>query len=95
MGAMHALDIPFKFDNVAASDATRDPLAGRRPERHAMGGTMSQLWANFARHGVPSAEGSPTWPAYDLQARATYVIDMPCRVEPDLHRAERQFWESA
>jgi len=44
---------------------------------------------------VPSAEGSPTWPAYELQARATYVIDMPCRVEPDLHRAERQFWESA
>ena len=95
MGAMHALDIPFKFDNVAASDATRDPLAGRRPERHAMGRTMSQLWAGFARHGVPSAEGSPAWPAYDLQARATYVIDVPCRVEPDLHRAERQYWESA
>jgi len=95
MGAMHALDIPFKFDNVPASDASRDHMAGLRPERHAMGRTMAQLWASFARHGAPSADGCPAWPAYDLGTRATYVIDVPCRVEPDLHRAEREFWEAA
>ncbi len=94
MGAMHALDIPFKFDTVAASDATREPMAGRRPERHAMGRTMARLWGNFARHGVPSAEGCPAWPAYDLATRATCVIDVPCHVELDLHRAERLFWEA-
>lgn len=94
MGAMHALDIPFKFDNISASDATRDPMAGRRPERHAMGRTMARLWASFARHGAPSAEGCPAWPAYDLATRTTYVIDQPCRAVPDLHRAEREFWEA-
>ncbi|MFM2287995.1 MAG: hypothetical protein RL684_1138 [Pseudomonadota bacterium] len=94
MGAMHALDIPFKFDNVPASDAAPTHMAGQRPERHAMGRTMARLWANFARHGAPSAEGSPAWPAYDLRTRATYVIDAPCHVEQDLHRAEREFWEA-
>jgi para-nitrobenzyl esterase len=97
MGALHALDIPFKFDNMETKSALPlpgdPPFAGRRPERHGVGKSMSSLWAGFARTGRPQAAGLPEWPAYTIDARACFVIDAPCRVVNDLHRDERLFWE--
>jgi para-nitrobenzyl esterase len=93
MGAMHALDIPIKFDNVDAALPNGWVVAGPRPEKRLAGHNMSRLWANFARTGRPSAPGVPEWPAYDVETRATMFIDADCHVERDPHRAERLFWE--
>lgn len=97
LGALHALDIPFKFDNMDTRSALPlpgdPPFAGRRQARYAVGKAMSSLWAGFARTGRPQAEGLPPWPAYTTTARACFVIDAPCRVVDDLHRDERLFWE--
>jgi len=92
IGAMHGLDIAFKFDNVDVQFRGR-PFAGTRPEKYAAGKNMSRLWANFARTGKPSAEGQPEWPAYDLTRRATMVIDSECHVVDDPHREERLYWQ--
>jgi para-nitrobenzyl esterase len=96
MGALHALDIPYKFNNMETKSALKlpsdPPFAGRRPERYAVGRAMSGLWSGFARTGRPHAAGIAEWPAYELGGRACMVIDSPCHVVGDLNREERLFW---
>jgi len=57
---MHASDIPFAFDTVAAKygkDLTPgDAAAGR---------AMNGYWVAFAKIGKPEVPGQPVWPAYD------------------------------
>lgn len=88
VGAMHAIDIPIVFDNVASGDT----LAGDRPEAAAVARNMSEMWATFARTGRPAAKGQPAWPAYELKTRPTMVIDAKCEVVPDRFGAERKLW---
>lgn len=55
----HGAEIPYVFENNSSS------LAGQ----------MGQAWANFARNGVPSADGMPEWEAYTRDGGATMLID--------------------
>jgi len=91
LGPMHALDIPFKFDNVDVA-MRGSVLAGARPERHAASRAMSEMWSTFARTGVPGAAGQPRWPRYTLDRRETMMIDAECRVVTDPFEEERTFW---
>ncbi len=62
MGAMHASDIPFAFDTVAAKygkDLTASDAAAAR--------AMNAYWVAFTKTGKPEAPGEPTWPPYDPQ----------------------------
>lgn len=63
MGAMHASDIPFAFDTVAAkygkSLTASDAAAAR---------AMHAYWVAFAKTGKPEAPGLPAWPAYTPQS---------------------------
>ena len=65
MGAMHASDIPFAFDTVAAKYGKEltasDAAAGR---------AMNAYWVAFTKTGKPEAPGQPAWPAYDRQTDA-------------------------
>ncbi|HET8995672.1 MAG TPA: carboxylesterase/lipase family protein [Acetobacteraceae bacterium] len=88
LGAPHALDVPFTFDTLDFTNAT-DRSAGA----HALAGTMATAWANFARSGVPGAEGMPEWPTFRLEDRATMVLDAPCRVARDPGREGRLLWQ--
>lgn len=102
IGAAHAAEIAYKFDNVravpevvSASGLAAGPQ--RLPptladERAAL--NMSQMWATFARTGHPGAIGQPTWPAYDISRRATMEIDTQCKVIDDPDSAERKVWEA-
>lgn len=93
IGAMHAMDIRLKFDNLAVAERTSPSLT---PEEHAnhvkAAKNMSQMWATFARTSQPAAVGQPTWPAYDLHARSTMYIAANCHVANDPYPAERQIW---
>ena len=53
---------------------------------------MSRMWATFARTSRPGVPGQPTWPAYDLQSRATMMIEARCHVAKDPYPNERQVW---
>ena len=60
MGAMHASDIPFAFDTVAAKygkDLTEKDAAAAR--------AMNAYWVAFAKTGKPEVPGQPLWPPYD------------------------------
>ncbi len=67
-GAMHASDIPFAFNTVAArygQDLTeRDAAAAR---------AMSAYWIAFTKTGKPEVPGQPAWPAYD--AKSDRIMD--------------------
>jgi len=67
-GAMHATEIPYVFDTVAArygKDLT--------PADAAIAKAAHAYWVGFAKTGVPAAPGQPAWPAYDPKADA--IID--------------------
>jgi para-nitrobenzyl esterase len=86
-GAMHALDIQFKFYNVEGG------MAGTKEDRFEASRNMTGLWTSFARNGKPVAPGQPDWPAYELESRPTLRIDSTCKVIYDRFRAEREMWE--
>jgi para-nitrobenzyl esterase len=103
MGAAHASEIVYKFDNVQASAASSTnsamPAGARMmppptvaDEKAAR--NMSQMWATFARTGHPSASGQPSWPPYDTKTRATMEIDTQCTVVDDPDGAERKIWDA-
>jgi para-nitrobenzyl esterase len=93
VGAMHAMDIRLKFDNLAAADSRQPSLTPEEAADHALAAkNMSRMWASFARTGQPAAAGQPDWPAYDLQKRATMMIEARCHIANDPYPSERQVW---
>ena len=97
LGAAHATEIWYKFDNVdveGPKNAPGPPLIGTDPDRKKAALNMSEMWATFAKTGHPGAKGQPSWPAYTLQKRATMMIDAQCKVEDDPFGQERVMWES-
>ena len=81
LGAAHATEIWYKFDNVdEAPNPERPSLIGTDPDRKKAALHMSEMWATFARTGHPGAKGQPYWPAYTPQKRATMMIDAQCKV---------------
>ena len=59
-GSTHCIEIPFVFDNVALHRT----FTGGGEEAVELGHRISRLWTNFAKTGVPSAEGIPAWEPY-------------------------------
>jgi len=86
--AAHALEIPFVFNNPDIA-----PFTGSGDERYQLAQSMSSAWVNFARNGDPNGPGLPQWPAYDADKRATMLFNVPCAVENDPRRAEREVWK--
>ncbi len=87
-GAMHAIEIPFKFNHPEGLAF----FTGNRPERFKAARNMSAMWAAFAKSSNPNAEALPKWPAYTLERRATMIIDVECKVIDDPNRIEREAW---
>lgn len=85
--APHAMDVPFAFDTI---DLTN--LTDLSPAAVGLAGTMAELWATFARTGMPSGRGVPAWPRYDLTDRATLSLDAPCRVVNDPRGETGRLW---
>lgn len=63
-GAYHGAEIPFVF-NQTQQDTEAQTFAEQ----------VSRLWVNFAKTGVPSAEGIPEWKPYDREQGATMLLD--------------------
>lgn len=95
LGACHAVELPFVFGNFEA--ATAIAYAGENlPESLAKKTQAS--WAAFATSGDPSIDGEVKWPKYDLNTRATMIIDeTPWEVvndpKPDARKYMRDMYE--
>ena len=60
MGSTHCIEIPFVFDNVLLHRT----FTGGADDAVELGHRVSRAWTNFAKTGVPSAEGMPEWEPY-------------------------------
>ena len=60
MGSPHCMEIPFVFDNVLLHRT----YTGGGEDAVELGHRVSCLWTSFAKHGVPSAAGMPTWKSW-------------------------------
>lgn len=94
-GTPHAMDIPFKFNNVVPSNPSNSwTMGGQLPERFTASHNMAEMWTTFARTGKPGAVGQPEWLPYSLLRRPTMRIDTRCEIFFDRNKAEREMWKS-
>ncbi len=96
LGAAHALEIPYKFNNIAKpreSPMRMDIMSDTRASSIKTALNMSEMWSTFARTGHPGAKDQPFWPPYDAEKRATMEIDAQCKVVNDPFSLERELWE--
>ncbi len=83
LGAFHALDVPFVFDDLD------DPvLLGDDPPQH-LARQMHEAWTRFATTGDPAGGAITDWPCYD-DSRAVLMFDdtSTVRLDPDAERRE-------
>jgi len=95
LGACHALEVPFVWDNLDARGA--DVFAGPATDAtRELARQMADAWVSFARTGVPAADGLPEWRRYDADRRATLWLD-PGSVEvvEDPMGDERRLWQGS
>ena len=87
LGACHALDLPFTFDNLDRQSV--DMFTGTSPDRQAVADALSGSVLSFA------TTGDPGWPAYEASARSTRQIDVSSPVLTDPEAAIRELWIAA
>ncbi|MBN3585944.1 carboxylesterase family protein, partial [Algoriphagus aestuarii] len=74
MGAAHAVEIPFMFDNLDRGGVGF--LVGTiDDEMRDLSTAMADAWVAFAATGSPHADGLPDWPGYDSDGRNTMILD--------------------
>ena len=89
--AMHTIDIPFMFDNIAMAEGQIGSAPEQLAAANALAATMSEMLIAYARSGNPNCAGLPNWPAYDLKNRGTMMWERTPRIENDPRGAERVF----
>jgi para-nitrobenzyl esterase len=89
--AMHTIDIPFMFDNIAMAEGQIGLAPEQLAAANALAATMSEMLIAYARTGNPNFAGLPNWPAYDLKNRSTMMWERTPRIENDPRGAERVF----
>ncbi len=94
--AMHTIDIPFMFDNIAMASWQIGTAPEQVQAANALAATMSGMLIQYGRTGNPNgAAGLPEWPAYDLKNRSTMMWERKPHVENDPRGAERRFAEQS
>jgi para-nitrobenzyl esterase len=99
--AMHTIDIPFMFDNIAMASGQIGTDPQHVADANALAAVMSEMLITYGRTGNPNGDDKakaptqdgklPYWPAYDLKNRSTMMWERSPRVENDPRGAERVF----
>jgi para-nitrobenzyl esterase len=91
-GAAHCLEIPLIFGTARESRLGR--LYGEiGTELDAVSNGLQSAWLAFVRTGDPNDGTRPHWPRYDVQRRATMVLDADRSIIDDPWRTQRLAWE--
>ena len=85
LGATHALEIPFAFDNLHQPGVAA--FVGEGPSAQHVADAMHGVWTRFVR------AGDPGFPPYSLERRETMVFDDVSTVVEDPDREERVAWD--
>lgn len=86
LGAMHALETGFVFDNLQKSASMIGDVAAAQP----LADKMSDAWLAFARTGNPNVSGLPPWPALAPGSVSVMRFSEVSRVEADYFAAEEE-----
>jgi para-nitrobenzyl esterase len=87
-GAMHTMDIPLVFDNIAQPGS----LTGTTEDAQKTADQMSDAFIAFAHTGNPNHPAIPQWKPYELDTRATLLFDAESRLENDPRGDERKLF---
>lgn len=90
LGACHALEITFVFDNLEAPGADMFTGNAAPPE---LATRTHAAWVAFAKTGNPNTGELPDWPLYDTDRRATMLLDAECIVADDPDGDDRRLWD--
>ena len=85
LGATHALEIPFAFDNLDRAGVDLFLGPGDSPQQVA--DVMHGAWTRFI------TDGDPGWQRYDLEQRTTMVFDSESGAVDNPAAAEREAWD--
>ncbi|MCF0041205.1 carboxylesterase/lipase family protein [Dyadobacter fanqingshengii] len=77
LGAVHCMDLPFVFDNIALCEQ----MTGGGKDAYILAEKISLAWIHFARTGNPNHQTLPDWPAYNPETGAVMVFDNECIVK--------------
>ncbi len=94
LGAAHAVEIPFAFDNLDASGASFFTGEPTEPMR-GLATAMADAWVAFARDGRPAADRLPEWPRHAPADRATMVLDIEPEVVADPAGPLLEAWDGS
>jgi para-nitrobenzyl esterase len=83
VGAGHAMELPFVFDNLRAADI--EPLIGSNPPAD-LAQTMHACWVRFAK------EADPGWPAFDDSRPVRVFNTGGGSIKLDPRSDERSIW---
>lgn len=89
-GACHSLEVPFVWNK--RESVLLQELLGANPPRD-LAHKMQAAWMAFAHTGDPSVHELLSWPAYDLERRATMIFHEASQVIDDPQALERQAWD--
>ena len=78
LGATHALEIPFVFDNLDRAGVAA--FLGKGPSPQPLADAMHAAWCAFIEAGDPRCDAVPEWPHYDEAER--WVMEFGDRVGP-------------
>ena len=81
LGAMHAVEIPYIFDNAALDPMGSGEMIGKDEceFRH----VVKEMWTNFARTGNPSTD-KYEWKKFSGDDRQTMVFDETIGMQKDI-----------
>ncbi|MGB7405864.1 MAG: carboxylesterase family protein [Pacificimonas sp.] len=91
LGAMHALDLAFMFDNTEYSQSIAGDPAANQP----IADQMSEAWIAFARTGNPNTDRLPDWPAFTAETRQVMHFDTDPQVHAGYFAAQEQIYRTA
>jgi para-nitrobenzyl esterase len=87
LGAYHAAEIPYVFDNLHMTGRPYEDVDRRLAK------TMSRYWVNFAVTGNPNGPGLPVWPAYDAEHDVSLELGIQARARPHINKAALDFFD--
>ena len=91
LGACHAIDVPFVFDNLDRSGVDM-LLGGLDDDARHLAARTARAWTTTAHVGSP-AHDDLAWPAYERGSRRTCILDRTPRVEDDPGGDQRRLWD--